>query len=90
MKDTNNCWNNIWVHCWDTVWGGVFAKLAPVTNIERDWYIFRWNCEFWSGETHLDPGLVDTIWNQEFKWDNQPAKPEATDYLKKTPAASPC
>lgn len=86
MKDTNNCWNNIWVHCWDTVWGGVFAKLAPVTNTERDWYIFRWNCEFWSGITHLDPGLVDTIWNKEFEWDTQPAKPEATDFLKKTPA----
>ncbi|MCQ2407067.1 MAG: glycoside hydrolase family 9 protein [Oscillospiraceae bacterium] len=86
IKDTNNCWNNIWVHCWDTVWGGVFAKLAPVTNIERDWYIFRWNCEFWSGSTHLDPGLVDTIWNKEFEWDTQPQKPEATDFLKKTPA----
>ena len=86
IADTNNCWNNIWVHCWDTVWGGVFAKLAPVTNTERDWYIFRWNCEFWSGVTHLDPGLVDTIWNKEFEWDTQPAKPEATDYLKKTPA----
>jgi len=86
MKDTNNCWNNIWVHCWDTVWGGVFAKLAPITNLERDWYIFRWNCEFWSGITHLDPGLVDTIWNKEFEWDTQPAKPEATDFLKTTPA----
>ncbi len=86
MKDTNNCWNNIWVHCWDTVWGGVFAKLAPVTNTERDWYIFRWNCEFWSGITHLDPGLVDTIWNKEFKWDTQPAKPEATDFLSTSPA----
>ncbi|MBQ8923088.1 MAG: glycoside hydrolase family 9 protein [Oscillospiraceae bacterium] len=86
IADTNNCWNNIWVHCWDTVWGGVFAKLAPVTNLERDWYIFRWNCEFWSGITHLDPGLVDTIWNKEFEWDTQPEKPEATDYLKKTPA----
>ncbi|MBR4200362.1 MAG: glycoside hydrolase family 9 protein [Oscillospiraceae bacterium] len=86
MKDTNNCWNNIWVHCWDTVWGGVFAKLAPVTNTERDWYIFRWNCEFWSGITHLDPGLVDTIWNKEFEWDTQPAKPEATDFLSCSPA----
>ena len=86
IKDTNNCWNNIWVHCWDTVWGGVFAKLAPVTNTERDWYIFRWNCEFWSGITHLNPGLVDTIWNKEFEWDTQPDDTAATDYLKKTPA----
>ena len=49
ISDTGRCWQNIWVHCWDTVWGGVFAKLAPVTNISRDWYIFRWNLEFWSG-----------------------------------------
>ncbi|MBR3447085.1 MAG: glycoside hydrolase family 9 protein [Oscillospiraceae bacterium] len=86
MKDTNNCWNNIWVHCWDTVWGGVFAKLAPVTNIQRDWYIFRWNCEFWSGVTHLDPGLVDTIYDQPFEWDKDPAKPEWTDFLSCSPA----
>ena len=86
MKDTNNCWNNIWVHCWDTVWGGVFAKLAPVTNIERDWYIFRWNCEFWSGITHLDPGLVDTIYDKPFEWDQDPAKPDWKDFLSTSPS----
>jgi len=32
--------------------GGVFAKLAPITNTERDWYIFRWNLEYWSGIPH--------------------------------------
>lgn len=48
-------WQNIWVHSWDTVWGGVFAKLAPVTNTERDWYIFRWNLEYWSGIEHENP-----------------------------------
>lgn len=46
IADTGNCWQNIWVHCWDTVWGGVFAKLAPITNLQRDWYIFRWNLEY--------------------------------------------
>lgn len=55
IVDTNNGWQNIWVHCWDTVWGGVFAKLAPITNTERDWYIFRWNLEYWSGVPHKDP-----------------------------------
>ncbi len=50
--DTGNDWQNIWTHCWDTVWGGVFAKLAPITNTERDWYIFRWNLEYWSGVAH--------------------------------------
>ena len=79
IKDTGNCWQNIWVHCWDTVWGGVFAKLAPITNCSRDWYIFRWNLEFWSGMTPEDAakatgiapavtshkyfGMDDQIWN---------------------------
>lgn len=79
MSDTGNCWQNIWVHCWDTVWGGVFAKLAPITNTSRDWYIFRWNLEFWSGMSEADAaaatglpaavtahknfGMDDLIWN---------------------------
>jgi len=79
MADTGNCWQNIWVHCWDTVWGGVFAKLAPITNTARDWYIFRWNLEFWSGmseadaaaakglpaavTSHKDFGMDDLVWN---------------------------
>ncbi len=52
ISSTQDDWQNIWVHCWDTVWGGVFAKLAPITNDERDWYIFRWNLEYWSGIQH--------------------------------------
>ena len=36
-------WQNIWVHSWDTVWGGVFAKLAPITNDSQHWWFFRWN-----------------------------------------------
>ncbi len=78
ISDTGQCWQNIWVHCWDTVWGGVFAKLAPVTNLSRDWYIFRYNLEFWSGcaatiddsafgyepvHSHKLFGLDDTLWN---------------------------
>ncbi len=86
ISDTGNCWQNIWVHCWDTVWGGVFAKLAPITNTERDWYIFRWNLEYWSGITHLYPGMDDVIWNKEYVPDTQPLRPEATDYLAQTPA----
>ncbi len=54
IADTGNCWQNIWVHCWDTVWGGVFAKLAPITNTARDWYIFRWNLEYFSGMSEAD------------------------------------
>ncbi|MBD7911895.1 glycoside hydrolase family 9 protein [Clostridium cibarium] len=45
-------WQNIWVHSWDTVWGGVFAKLAPITNDPNHWYYFRWNAEYWSGVQH--------------------------------------
>ncbi|MFB6162072.1 MAG: glycoside hydrolase family 9 protein [Halococcoides sp.] len=42
-------WQNIWVHSWDTVWGGVFLKLAAVTDNERWWSIARWNIEYWTG-----------------------------------------
>lgn len=55
IASTDNDWQNIWVHSWDTVWGGVFAKLAPLTNSQRDWYIFRWNLEYWSGIPHENP-----------------------------------
>jgi len=101
MTDTGNCWQNIWVHCWDTVWGGVFAKLAPVTNITRDWYIFRWNLEFWSGvdektaETanycvpitaHKYFGMDDLIWNQTINPATIPDLPEqGGNFIAKSP-----
>jgi hypothetical protein len=102
ISDTGNCWQNIWVHCWDTVWGGVFAKLAPVTNISRDWYIFRWNLEYWSGMTESDAaeadfdvpvtshkyfGPDDQIWNTTITADEIADLPETDGaFLKKTPA----
>ncbi|MBR3770738.1 MAG: glycoside hydrolase family 9 protein [Clostridium sp.] len=55
IKTTSSTWQNIWVHSWDTVWGGVFAKLAPITNDPLHWYIFRWNIEYWSGIQHENP-----------------------------------
>ncbi len=88
ISDTGNCWQNIWVHCWDTVWGGVFAKLAPITNNARDWYIFRWNLEYWSGIDHAYPGGPDdALWNMDY----DPAFADMIDprggaYLAKTPA----
>ncbi len=54
INTTDSTWQNIWVHCWDTVWGGVFAKLAPITNNPEHWYFFRWNAEYWSGVPHED------------------------------------
>lgn len=52
IKSTQDNWQNIWVHSWDVVWGGVFAKLAPITNEPMHWYLFRWNLEYWSGIPH--------------------------------------
>ncbi len=52
ISTTSSTWQNIWVHSWDTVWGGVFAKLAPITNNPEHWYFFRWNLEYWSGTPH--------------------------------------
>lgn len=55
INSTEDDWQNIWVHSWDTVWGGVFAKLAPITNNPDHWYFFRWNIEYWAGIPHEDP-----------------------------------
>lgn len=55
ISTTDSTWQNIWVHSWDTVWGGVFAKLAPITNNPEHWYFFRWNIEYWSGVPHENP-----------------------------------
>jgi endoglucanase len=48
-------WQNIWVHSWDVVWGGVFIRLAALTNNDLFDYIARWNLEYWSGIKHKDP-----------------------------------
>jgi len=102
IADTGNCWQNIWVHCWDTVWGGVFAKLAPITNTRRDWYIFRWNLEYWSGMKAADAANVDfevpvtehkyfgpddTLWNTTITAEEIADLPTADGaWLAKTPA----
>ncbi len=102
IADTGNCWQNIWVHCWDTVWGGVFAKLAPITNTRRDWYIFRWNLEFWAGMGAADAaaadfdvpvtehkyfGPDDTLWNTYITAEEIADLPTADGaWLAKTPA----
>ena len=54
IKTKNDIWQNMWVHSWDTVWGGVFAKLAPITDDPMIWNFFRWNVEYWSGVEHED------------------------------------
>jgi PKD repeat protein len=52
INSVEDDWQNIWVHSWDTKWGGIFAKLAPITNDPFHWWIFRWNLEYWSGVEH--------------------------------------
>ena len=85
IKTTGSTWQNIWVHCWDTVWGGVFAKLAPITNTARDWYIFRWNLEYWSGIPHTYPGgMADEIWNMPYEYTDKLDEKDTT-FLAKTP-----
>jgi endoglucanase len=54
MAATGDNWQNIWVHSWDVVWGGMFLKLAPITNDPKHWYIARWNLEYWSNVPHQD------------------------------------
>lgn len=55
ITSTGDSWQNIWVHSWDTVWGGVFARLAEITNNPKYVFYARWNVEFWSGIPHQDP-----------------------------------
>ncbi|AEE96314.1 glycoside hydrolase family 9 protein [Mahella australiensis] len=57
----NGDWQNIWTHSWDTVWGGVFAKLAPITNDPQHWEFFRWNLEYWSHIPHENAGDTSFI-----------------------------
>jgi endoglucanase len=52
INSSEDDWQNIWVHSWDTKWGGLFAKLAPITDDPFHWWIFRWNLEYWSGVEH--------------------------------------
>ena len=54
MPTTMDNWQNLWVHSWDGVWGGVFLKLAHLTDDARFWDIARWNLEYWSGIPHQD------------------------------------
>lgn len=54
MASTGDNWQNIWVHSWDAVWGGMFIKLAPITNDAKHLYIARWNLEYWSHVPHVD------------------------------------
>lgn len=55
MATTQDQWQNSWVHSWDAVWGGVFQKLAPITNDTKHWFIARWNLEYWGSIPHQDP-----------------------------------
>lgn len=55
MGSVQDDWQNIWVHSWDVVWGGVFLKLAALTDEAKFWTIARWNLEYWSGIAHQDP-----------------------------------
>lgn len=57
IATTANTWQNIWVHCWDVVWGGVFVKMAHISEDPQYDYFARWNIEYWSGGVipHEDP-----------------------------------
>ena len=55
IANVSDSWQNIWVHSWDSVWGGMFMKLAPIMNTPTFWYYARWNLEYWSHVSHVDP-----------------------------------
>src|SRR5690606_2242622 len=40
-------YNNSWTHCWDDVWGGVFVKLAQISDRPLYREVAEWNLNYW-------------------------------------------
>lgn len=54
----NNGYANHWTHCWDDVWGGVFVKLAQITDNTTYKNIAEENLDYWmNGVAETPAGL---------------------------------
>ncbi len=54
----SNPYNNHWTHCWDDVWGGVFVKMAQITNRPLFKSVAEENLSYWmTGLTRTPGGL---------------------------------
>jgi len=52
----SNPYNNHWTHCWDDVWGGVFIKLAQITNRQLFKFVAEENLSYWLSNITRSPG----------------------------------
>ncbi|HHU50368.1 MAG TPA: glycoside hydrolase [Firmicutes bacterium] len=59
--DGVNSYANHWTHCWDDVFGGVFVKLAQLTNDPKYVEIAEENLEYWMYHAPTTPGGVKYI-----------------------------
>ncbi len=59
--DGVNSYNNHWTHCWDDVFGGVFVKLAQLTNDPKYVVIAEENLDYWINHAPTTPGGVKYI-----------------------------
>lgn len=55
ITDTNG-YNNTWTHCWDDVWGGVFVKLAQISDRQLYKDIAEDNLDYWMNRIPRTPG----------------------------------
>ena len=49
-------YNNSWTHCWDDVWGGVFVKLAQISDRPLYREVAEWNLNYWINDISRTPG----------------------------------
>lgn len=59
--DGVNSYANHWTHCWDDVFGGVFVKLAQLTNDPKYVVIAEENLTYWMTQVPATPGGVKYI-----------------------------
>ncbi|HYH04947.1 MAG TPA: glycoside hydrolase family 9 protein [Bacillota bacterium] len=59
--DGKNGYCNHWTHCWDDVFGGVFVKLAQLTNDPKYITIADENLNYWMTQAPKTPGGVKYI-----------------------------
>lgn len=59
--DGVNSYANHWTHCWDDVFGGVFIKLAQLTNDPKYVIIAEENLDYWMNNAPTTPGGVKYI-----------------------------
>lgn len=59
--DGNNGYSNHWTQCWDDVFGGVFLKLAQITDNPQYKKIAEENLDYWMNSIATTPGGLKSL-----------------------------